>query len=211
MPKTLATAPKRAKCAKEPQVKHSTTTQTKTPEVGKSQESSLSDCNFQNFENLESLNRNRSSFAKRQLQDYWCNLLIKFHTSNQDMSAIKNIPKEHLQWVKQMAKRSAVVDSFLMYRDEFMEDPNHYRIMVPNDIQLQRHLLKVYHDSPLGMHRGREATYGSLRMTSIGGTWLSTCGTGSGDALPVSNLSLLIPMMDRCKFASKTVPSTPFI
>ena len=102
-----------------------------------------------------------------------------------------------MQWVKQMAKRSAVVDSLLMYRDEFMEDPNHYRIMVPNDIQLQRHLLKVYHDSPLGMHRGREATYGSLRMTSIGGTWLSTCGTGSGDALPVSNLSLLIPNMDR--------------
>ena len=52
-----------------------------------------------------------------------------------------------------MAKRSAVVDSLLMYQDEFM---------VPNDIQLQRHLLKVYLDSPVGMHRGREATYGSL-------------------------------------------------
>ena len=86
----------------------------------------------------------------------------KFHTSNQDMSAIKNIPKEHLQWVKQMAKRSAVVDSLLMYRDEFIEDPNHYRIMVPNDIQLQRHLLNVYHDSPVGMHRWRETTYRSL-------------------------------------------------
>ena len=144
------------------QVKHSTTTQAKTPEVGKSQDSSSSDCNFQDFENFESLNRNRSSFAKRQLQDYWCNLLIKFHTSNQDMSAIKNIPKEHLQWVTQMAKSSAVVDSLLMYRDEFMEDPSHYRIMVPNDIQLERHLLKVYHDSPVGIHRGREATYGSL-------------------------------------------------
>jgi len=91
----------------------------------------------------------------------FCNLLIKFHSSKQDLSAVKNIPKEHLQWVKQMAKRSAV-DSLLMYRDEFMEDPNHYRIMVPNDIQLQRHLLKVYLDSPVGMHRGREATYGSL-------------------------------------------------
>ena len=132
----------------------------------------------------------------------------KFHTSNQDMSAIKNIPKEHLQWVKQMAKRSAVVDSLLMYQDEFMEDPNHYRVMVPNDIQLRRHLLKVYHDSPVGMHRGREATYG---MTSIGRTWLSMCGTGSGDALPVSNLSLLIPNMQRCKFASMTVHSTPLV
>jgi len=64
--------------------------------------------------------------------------------------------------VKQMAKRSAVIDSLLMYRDEFMEDPDHYCIVVPNDIQLQCHLLRVYHDSPLGMHRGCEATYGSL-------------------------------------------------
>ena len=51
----------------------------------KSPESLSSDWNFQDFENLESLNRNQSSFAKRQLQDYWCNLLNKFHTSNQDI------------------------------------------------------------------------------------------------------------------------------
>ena len=43
-----------------------------------------------------------------------------------------------------------------------MEDPNHYRVMVPNNIQLQRHLIQVYHDSPIGMHRGRDATYGAL-------------------------------------------------
>ena len=35
----LFTAPKRAKPAKEPQVKNSTTSETKTPEVGKAQES----------------------------------------------------------------------------------------------------------------------------------------------------------------------------
>ena len=75
----------------------------------------LQPINFQDFENLESLNRNRSSFAKKQLQDYWC--------SNHDISAIKNISKEHLQWVKQMAKRSAVIDGLLLYRDELMEDP----------------------------------------------------------------------------------------
>ena len=67
-----------------------------------------------------------------------------------------------MQWVKQMAKRSAVIDGLLLYRDELMEDPNHYRVMVPNDIQLQRHLIQVYHDSPIGMHRGRDATYGAL-------------------------------------------------
>ena len=63
--------------------------------------------------------------------------------------------KKQLQWSKQMEKRTAVVESLLIYQNEFMEDPNYYRIMVPNDIQLQRHLLKVYHDSPVGMHRGR--------------------------------------------------------
>ena len=210
-PVCLATAPKRAQRAKEPQVKHSTTTQTKTPEVGKSHESSSSDCNFQDFENLESLNCNRASFSKRQLQDYWCNLLIKFHTSNQDMSAIKNIPKEHLQWVKQMAKRSAVVDSLLMYRDEFMEDPNHYRIMVPNDIQLQRHLLKVYHDSPVGMHRGREATYGSLsydfywrNMAKHVRNWIRRCPA-------CIKFKSTDPKHGPMKFASMTAPLTPLV
>ena len=181
-PVCLAIAAKRNKCAKETQSKTSVTNQTRTPQVGTSQQSPSLDCDFQDFENLESLNRNRSKFAKRQLQDYWLNLLIKFHSSNQDLSAFKNIPKEHLQWVKQMAKRSAVIDGLLMYRDEFMEDPNHYRIMVPNDIQLQRHLLRVYHDSPVGMHRGREATYGSLsydfywrNMTKHVRNWIRRC------------------------------------
>ena len=36
--------------------------------------------------------------------------------------------------------RSAVNDGLLTYGDELMKDQNHYRITVPNDIQLQRHL-----------------------------------------------------------------------
>ena len=161
-PVCFAAVPKRAQPARKPQLKTSVASQNKIPQVSKSQETASSACNFQDFESLECLNRNSSSFAKKQLEDYWCNLLIMFHSSNHDISAIKNIPKEHLQWVKQMAKRSAVIDGLLLYRDELMEDPNHYRVMVPNDIQLQRHLIQVYHDSPIGMHRGRDATYGAL-------------------------------------------------
>ena len=161
-PVCFAAVPKRAQPARKPQLKTSVASQNKIPQVSKSQETASSACNFQDFESLESLNRNRSSFAKKQLEDYWCNLLIMFHSSNHDISAIKNIPKEHLQWVKQMAKRSAVIDALLLYRDELMEDPNHYRVMVPNNIQFQRHLIQVYHDSPIGMHRGRDATYGAL-------------------------------------------------
>ena len=161
-PVCFAAVPKRAQPARKPQLKTSVASQNNIPQVSKSQKTSYSSCNFQDFANLESLNRNRSSFAKKQLEDYWCNLLIMFHSSNHDISAIKNIPKEHLQWVKQMAKRSAVIDGLLLYRDELMDDPNHYRVLVPNNIQLQRHLIQVYHDSPIGMHRGRDATYGAL-------------------------------------------------
>ena len=133
-PVCFAAVPKRAQAARKPQLKTSVASQNNIPQVSISQKTSSSPCNFQDFENMESLNRNRSSFAKKQLEDYWCNLLIMFHNSNHDISAIKNIPKEHLQWVTQMAKRSAVIDGLLLYRDELMEDPNHYRVMVPNDI-----------------------------------------------------------------------------
>ena len=87
-------------------------------------------------------------------------MLFKYHTNDQDLFKLKSIPKEHLNWVKQIAKRSAI--AFLSIEDELMADPHHYGIMISHDIQLQRHLLKVYHDSPVGIHRGREATYGAL-------------------------------------------------
>ena len=43
-----------------------------------------------------------------------------------------------------------------------MTDPYHYRIFIPSDPDLQHHLLTAYHDSPIGMHRGRDATYNTL-------------------------------------------------
>ena len=42
-----------------------------------------------------------------------------------------------------------------------MENPDHYCIFVPSDPHL-RHFLHAYHKSPLGMHRGRDATYNAL-------------------------------------------------
>ena len=49
-----------------------------------------------------------------------------------------------------------------MYSDVLMDDPNHLRIFVPSNIELQHHLLHAYHDSSIGMHHGRDATYNSL-------------------------------------------------
>ena len=43
-----------------------------------------------------------------------------------------------------------------------MDSPEHLRIFVPADIQLQRNLLRSYHDSPIATHRGRDATPGLI-------------------------------------------------
>ena len=43
-----------------------------------------------------------------------------------------------------------------------MEDPSHFRIFVPNDTDLKRSLLKVYHNSPIGMHRSNDSIYAYL-------------------------------------------------
>ena len=43
-----------------------------------------------------------------------------------------------------------------------MENPDHYCIFVPSDPHLKRHFLHAYHDSPMGMHSGRDATYNAL-------------------------------------------------
>jgi len=93
---------------------------------------------------------------------FWCSLAFQFLTFNGEKSKLPNVPQKHLHWAQHFSKRAAIIDGILMYRDEFMDDPNHYRYVVPDDIQLRRHLLRAYHDSPLAMHRGREATYQSL-------------------------------------------------
>ena len=46
-----------------------------------------------------------------------------------------------------------------MHSNEFLDDPAHFRIFVPDKRDLQNKLLRVYHDSPIGMHRGRDASY----------------------------------------------------
>ena len=45
-----------------------------------------------------------------------------------------------------------------------MTDPQNYRIFIPSDPEVQRHVLTtyMYHDSLTGMHRGRDATYNTL-------------------------------------------------
>lgn len=88
--------------------------------------------------------------------------MTTFFISGTDKSKPANVPQKYQQWAKQFSKRAAVIDGVLIYRDEFMNNPNHYRFVVPDDIQPRRHLLRAYRDSPVSMHRGGEATYQAL-------------------------------------------------
>lgn len=92
------------------------------------------------------------------------------------------MPNKHLQWAQHFSKRAEVIDGVLIYRDELMDDPNHYRYVVPDDTEFPQHLLRAYHDPPVAMHRGREATYQSLakdfywrRMSKHVRNWVRRC------------------------------------
>ena len=82
--------------------------------------------------------------------------------SNNDVFVLGGLSKKDQSWVISTAKLSAIIDGLLMYSDEFMDDRDHFRIFVPSDPQLQKHFLCAYHDSLMGMHRGRDATYNCL-------------------------------------------------
>ena len=63
-----------------------------------------------------------------------------------------------------------------------MCDPENLRIFVPNNAIFQRHLLYAYHNSPLGMHRGRDTTYTCLshdfywrNMSKHARNWIRRC------------------------------------
>ena len=87
-------------------------------------------------------------------------LCEKVHT--QSDSVPPTVLKEVKNWVLYVSKYCKLEDGLLYYHDEYMEDPSHFCIFVPNDTNLQRHLLKVYHNSPAGMHRGRDSAYACL-------------------------------------------------
>ena len=82
--------------------------------------------------------------------------------TNFNNSVLKDLSKKERNWVINTAPRCTVVDGLRMYSDEFMNNLSHLRIFVPPDTQLQRRLLQANHDSPMSMHRGRDATYLSL-------------------------------------------------
>ena len=114
------------------------------------------------FEQLRPLNFDRVQFAQRQRKDPWLTPLAQFILSGNSGKSISNYSQKVRKWVFNIAKRTKLIDGLLFYSDEFMQNPDHLRLFVPSDVDLQRHILHSYHDSPLGMHRGRDATYNAV-------------------------------------------------
>ena len=126
-----------------------------------------SDFNFPKY-----LNMKRMEFSKSQQEDLKQKLLFDFIQSGFDLTLLSNINKKDSKCLQQRAKRCVIIDDIILYRDELMDNPFHYRIMVPDDQYLKLHLLTAYHDPLLGMHRGRDATYSSLSRDFL---WEKTC------------------------------------
>ena len=114
------------------------------------------------FEQLRPLNFDRVQFAQKQRKDPWLAPLAQFILSGNSEKSISSFSQKVRKWVFSIAKRAKLIDGLLFYSDEFMQNPDHLRLFVPSDVDLQRHILHSYHDSPLGMHRGRDATYNAV-------------------------------------------------
>ena len=114
------------------------------------------------LDTLQPLNLSRANFAQKQRTDPWLGPLFQYLVSHQNLAILMKFPKKVSSWVKTVATNCKVIDSVIMYADKLMDNPGHYRIFVPSNPQLQRHFLHAYHDSPMGMHRGRDATYNAL-------------------------------------------------
>ena len=82
--------------------------------------------------------------------------------SNLQRSALQNVEHKIQKWVLTISNRTRLINGILYYSDEFLHEPDHLRVFVPSNTQLQRHLLQAYHNSAIGMHSGRDATYNAL-------------------------------------------------
>ena len=111
---------------------------------------------------LYPLNLSRSSLAQKQRQDQWLGSLYHYLVADCADSELAHLSKNDQTWVQSTAARCKIIDDLIMYADVLMDDPSHYRILIPSDPTLQHHLIRAYHDSPLGMNCGQDATYNTL-------------------------------------------------
>ncbi|KAL9984580.1 hypothetical protein ACROYT_G006890 [Oculina patagonica] len=108
------------------------------------------------------LGSNRQELGNLQLQDPTLKDIHKYLSADSNKSALRHLSARDQTRILNLARHCVILDGLVMYSDEFLDDPGHFRIFVPNNKDLKTKLLRAYHDSPIGMHRGRDATYHAL-------------------------------------------------
>ena len=134
-----------------------------------------------------------ASLATKQHQDKWLGRLYHYLASGCDVTELADLSKSDQTWIKSTATGSKIVDDLITYSDVFIDDPHHLRIFVLSDIELQRHLLRVYHDSPVGMHCGRDLPATVYHMIFTGRTCINMSETGFAVALQCIHFKSLQP------------------
>ena len=121
------------------------------------------------------LNVSRETLAKHQQADKWLGPLYQFLSSQEGTSVLWGLDRQVQTWVKANSSNCKIVDDLIMYLDKLMTDPHHYHIFIPSDPELQHHLFTAYHDSLIGMHHGRDATYNTVSQDTLLAQHAQTC------------------------------------
>lgn len=130
------------------------------------------------FEQLHPLNFDRVQFAHKQRQYPWLGPLAHFLLSGNSAISICHYSPKVRKSVANIAKQAQLTDGLLFYSDEFLKTPDHLHLFVPLR-SLTTLYLHSYHDSPLGMHRGRDATYNAqFHVVFTCAIYPSMSGTG---------------------------------
>ena len=108
------------------------------------------------------LGSNRQELSNLQLQDPTLKDIHKYLSAGSNKSALRHLSSREQTRIQNLARHCVILDGLVMYSDEFLDDPGHFRIFVPDNKDLKTKLLRAYHDLPVGMHRGRDATYHAL-------------------------------------------------
>ena len=123
-------------------------------------------------------NISREKLFKCQQQDPFLSHLINHLKSDCSKSSISNLSTRNQNLILSMASRVKIIDNLLYYSDEF---DSRLRVYIPSNPKLQKQVIQTY-DSPLGMHRGRDATYAALSreyfwksMSKLVRNWVRRC------------------------------------
>ena len=116
----------------------------------------------QSDESFIHLGSNRRELSNLKLHDPTLKDIHKYLSAGRsNKSALRHLSSREQTRIQNLARHCVILDGLVMYSDDFLDDPCHFRIFVPDNKDLKTKLLPAYHDSPIGMHRGRE-TYHSL-------------------------------------------------